>query len=91
MGVGVWVPCDWLPGFAWVHWTGRDLAFALAFYWHVVGSICVPGCRLWCRRVACSSGDVVVVVGVDFLVGSVSLEWVGVSRLPNARPTTSSS
>ena len=39
--VGVWVPCDWLPGFAWVHWATRDLAFALAFCWHVVGcAIC---------------------------------------------------
>ena len=27
------------------------------------------------RGVVCSSGVVVVVVGVDFLVGSVSLEW----------------
>ena len=35
------VPCDWLPGFAWVHWTTRDLAFAFAFCRHVVGSICV--------------------------------------------------
>ena len=29
------------------------------------------------RGVVCSSGAVVVVVGVDLLVGSVSLEWVG--------------
>ena len=28
------------------------------------------------RGVVCSSGAVVVVVGVDLLVGSVSLEWV---------------
>ena len=32
----------------WVHWATRDLAFALAFRWHVVGSICVPG--VCCRR-----------------------------------------
>ena len=38
---------DWLSGFAWVHWTGRD--FALALSWHVVRCIAVFN-RLWCRR-----------------------------------------
>ena len=55
------MPRDWLPGFLRVHWTGRDLAFALACGWHacvcanqtmcgcgtaLLCSICVPGCSL---------------------------------------------
>ena len=27
-----WVTCNWLPGFAWVHWTGFDFVLA----WHAV-------------------------------------------------------
>ena len=33
--VTVRMPCNWLPGLAWVHWTSRDFAFALALGWHV--------------------------------------------------------
>ena len=81
-GARVGVACDWLSGFGWVHWTGRD--FALALSWHVVRvdlRFCV---RSVCPAAGCGAGGVgVILLWIGRLCGLELPLWTNALEAPH--------